>query len=87
MAGGAHVLQTIVEIAGSVSSSLENAVKSTTGQLNKIDLKAAAVAASVTAGFIGIGNFNPRTPCGVRLYILCFIQSRNTDKGRTILKK
>ena len=33
------------------------------------------------------GNFNPRTPCGVRLYILCFIQSRNTDKGRTILKK
>ncbi|HIX46654.1 MAG TPA: hypothetical protein H9737_03075, partial [Candidatus Borkfalkia faecigallinarum] len=32
-------------------------------------------------------NFNPRTPRGVRLYILCFIQSRNTDKGRTILKK
>lgn len=56
MAGGAHVLQTVVEIAGSVSSSLENAVKSTTGQLNKIDLKAAAVAASVTAGFIGIGK-------------------------------
>lgn len=56
MAGGAHVLQTVVEIAGSVSSSLEKAVKSTTGQLNKIDLKAAAVAASVTAGFIGIGK-------------------------------
>lgn len=56
MAGGGHVLQTVVEIAGSISPTLEKTVKSTTEQLNKIDLKSAAVAASVTAGFIGIGK-------------------------------
>lgn len=56
MAGGGHVLQTVVEIAGSISPTLEKTVKSTTKQLNKIDLKSAAVAASVTAGFIGIGK-------------------------------
>ena len=28
-------------------------------------------------------NFNPRTPCGVRLYILCRSEARTTNKGRT----
>ena len=31
----------------------------------------------------GLKYFNPRTPCGVRLYILCQSEARTANKGRT----
>lgn len=56
MADKNHVLQTVVEIAGSISPTLQKSVKTATDQLEKVDLKAAAMAASVAAGAVAVGK-------------------------------
>jgi len=50
------MLQAIVEIAGSVSPTLESSVKSATGALEKVNLKAIAVAGAVGASAIATGK-------------------------------
>lgn len=56
MADKNHVLQTVVEIAGSISPTLQKSVQKATDQLEKVDLKAAAMAASVAAGAVAVGK-------------------------------
>ena len=55
MASG-KVLQAIVEIAGSVSPTLEKAVKATEKKLGGVNLKAAAVGAAAAAGAVALGK-------------------------------
>ena len=50
------VLSAIVEIAGSVSPTLQKAVKGTCDKLDKVNLKAVAVAAAAAAGAVAIGK-------------------------------
>jgi len=50
------VLQAIVEIAGNVSPTLGKAVEETCGKLDKVNLKAVAVAAAAAAGAVAVGK-------------------------------
>lgn len=50
------VLQAIVEIAGSVSPTLQQAVSETADKLDKVNLKAAAVGAACAAGAVAVGK-------------------------------
>ena len=50
------VLQAIVEIAGSVSPTLQKAVKETSEKLDKVNLKAAAIGAAAAAGAVAVGK-------------------------------
>ena len=50
------VLQAIVEIAGSVSPTLQKAVGDTCNKLDKINIKAAAVGAAAAAGAVAVGK-------------------------------
>ena len=50
------VLQAIVEIAGSVSPTLQKAVSSTCDKLDNINIKAAAVGAAAAAGAVAVGK-------------------------------
>lgn len=56
MASKSNVLQTVVEIAGSVSSSLNTAVTQACKQLENVNVKAAAVAAACVAGAVAVGK-------------------------------
>ena len=50
------VLQAIVEIAGSVSPTLQKAVKETSSKLDKVNLKAIAIGAAAAAGAAGVAK-------------------------------
>ena len=50
------VLQAIVEIAGSVSPTLQKAVKETSDKLDKVNLKAVAIGAAAAAGAVGVAK-------------------------------
>ena len=50
------ILQAVVEIAGNVSPTLSKSVESTCKKLDKVNLKAAAVAAAAAAGAVAIGK-------------------------------
>lgn len=50
------VLQAIVEIAGSVSPTLQKAVEDTASKLDKVNLKAVAVGAACAAGAVAVGK-------------------------------
>ena len=50
------VLQAIVEIAGNVSPTLQKAVSDTCGKLDKVNLKAVAIAGAAAAGAVAIGK-------------------------------
>ena len=50
------VLQAIVEIAGSVSPTLQKAVGETCEKLDKVNIKAAAVGAAAAAGAVAVGK-------------------------------
>lgn len=56
MAGKSNVLQTVVEIAGSVSSSLNTAVTQACKQLETVNVKAATVATACVAGALAVGK-------------------------------
>lgn len=51
-----RVLQTIVEIAGNISPTLQKAVSKACDQLDNVNVKAAAVAAACVAGAVQIGK-------------------------------
>ena len=50
------VLQAIVEIAGNVSPTLQKAVKDTCDKLDKVNMKAVAIAGAAAAGAVGVGK-------------------------------
>lgn len=56
MAGKSNVLQTVVEIGGSVSSSLNKAVTQACKQLDNVNIKSTAVTAACVAGAAAIGK-------------------------------
>ncbi|HIU80009.1 MAG TPA: phage tail tape measure protein [Candidatus Coproplasma excrementipullorum] len=56
MESNSRVLQTVVEIAGSLSPTLKSSVEKACDQLDNINVKAAAVAAAAAAGFVAVGK-------------------------------